>query len=207
MDCWNHTCRKVSPVIALEKRKLLLLDLDETLIYGIADDYELMIAVEHGFIKDENGSDFLTKSGIPVVLRPGVIPFLQKMFSVFDIGIWTSAPRAYAKEITNVLFMLAGLPFPEIFLTYEDCVTSVGLYGSRRLIKPLQMLAEKGYDLKSIVVIDDNEGFYTCSCQHNIIPTVGFYGDRFDTFLDDITPLLDSLSDVDDVTAVIKRLK
>ncbi|MFZ4778108.1 MAG: HAD family hydrolase, partial [Terrimicrobiaceae bacterium] len=69
-------------------RKLLVLDLDETLIHGCPE------AVS---------GDFLA-AGIPVFIRPGARDFLIKMADFYELAVWTSASSDYAADIVRELF-------------------------------------------------------------------------------------------------------
>lgn len=55
-------------------RKLLILDLDDTIIHGD---------------REGIGADFLA-AGIPVFIRPGARQLLERMERIFDLAVWTS---------------------------------------------------------------------------------------------------------------------
>ena len=72
------------------ERKLLILDLDETLIYATEEKLER----EPDFIV---GQYFIYK-------RPFVSEFLEFCFENFEVAAWTSSTRNYAVEIIEKAF-------------------------------------------------------------------------------------------------------
>jgi RNA polymerase II subunit A small phosphatase-like protein len=71
------------------KSKILILDLDETLIY----------ATEQSL---ERKSDFLVGQYF-VYTRPFLVSFLAFCFENFDVAVWTTATKAYAEEILKTI--------------------------------------------------------------------------------------------------------
>lgn len=70
--------------------KLLVLDLDETLIYAT------MFALDR---------DFEFQVGLACAYkRPGVDRFLATCLEWFRVGIWTSATQPYADDVVSHLF-------------------------------------------------------------------------------------------------------
>jgi RNA polymerase II subunit A small phosphatase-like protein len=118
-------------------RKLLILDLDETLIHGDMD---------------SSSWEFLA-SGIPVFSRPGAREFLERMELTFDLAVWTSASADYASEIVNHLF-----PHPPAFLwCRERCVSRLNHETLQTdYIKDLKKVHRRGWDLGDVLVVDDS---------------------------------------------------
>ena len=118
-------------------RKLLILDLDETLIHGCP-----------GAI----GADFLA-AGIPVFIRPGARSFLAQMATIFDLAVWTSASSDYASDIVTTLF-----PSPPKFIwCRERCVRWFNPEkGETEYVKDLKKLRRLGGDLAHVLVVDDS---------------------------------------------------
>ena len=118
-------------------RKLLILDLDETLIHGCPG---------------ASGADFLA-AGIPVFIRPGARAFLEQMATTFDLAVWTSASSDYASEIVSVLF-----PVPPQFLwCRERCVRWFNPEKCEtEYVKDLKKLRRQGRDLAHVLVVDDS---------------------------------------------------
>jgi RNA polymerase II subunit A small phosphatase-like protein len=125
--------------------KLLILDLDETLIHttnepkGRTPDFQVF---HYGVYK-----------------RPGVEDFLSTCIAWFNMGVWTSASADYAGKIIQHLF-----PEPaqlRFVFTRKDCGLrfdySIGMH---RIVKPLKKLKKQGYSLKKTLVIDDSPGTF-----------------------------------------------
>ncbi len=118
-------------------RKLLILDLDETLIHGSPDAGE---------------GDFLA-AGIPVFIRPGARAFIEEMATLFDLAVWTSASSDYASDIVRELF-----PHPPIFLwSRESCVRRFHPETLEIIfVKDLKKVRRQGWNLAHVITIDDS---------------------------------------------------
>ena len=124
---------------AFPGRKLLVLDLDETLIHGNPE-------------ADEG--DFLA-AGIPVFIRPDARKFLAQMSKIFDLAVWTSASEDYASDIVQAIF-----PAPDqlrFLWSRERCVRRINPE-TRKLefIKDLKKLRRQGWNLAHVIVVDDS---------------------------------------------------
>lgn len=115
-------------------RKLLVLDMDETLVHATAPaegDYRLKVA--EGF-------------EIGLRLRPFVRDFLAKMSQIYEIAVFTSSQQAYADTVLN-------------FLDPEDCLIHHRLYRQHctfhtgTAYKDLTVFT--GVDLRDIVICDN----------------------------------------------------
>lgn len=123
----------------MNTRKLLVLDLDETLIH----------ATEKPLDRE---CDFMVSS-YHVYIRPHLNEFLKFAFSEFDVGVWTSAGSEYATNIVAAVFTST----PPIFLfSSRRCTTRRDLStGEYVPIKRLSKLKSLGYKLEQIIAIDD----------------------------------------------------
>ena len=165
-------------------QKLLVLDLDETLI--------------HGNPEAEKG-DFLA-AGIPVFVRPEAQTFIEQMATVFKLAVWTSASSDYAADIVRRLFpaQLEFLWCRERCVRWfdpEKCETE--------FIKDLKKLRRRGCDLAHVLVIDDSPEKLVRN-YGNFIRVPSFLGGQ-----DDILPLLAAflleLANKADVRRIEKR--
>ena len=126
--------------------KLLVLDIDGTLIYST----ETKLDREHDF---EVGSYYVYK-------RPGVDRFLENCLKWFEIGIWTSATRDYAREIIRNLF--GDIQKLSFMWCREKCTPRINddenslTFRSRYYIKDLKKLKKKEYLLEKIIVVEDS---------------------------------------------------
>ncbi len=120
---------------------LLILDLDETLIYSTttrldrAPDFE----VGHYF----------------VYCRPALDHFLRYASQHFELAVWTSSSEAYARQVVEVIF--------------SDQMPLAFLWGRKRCtarfnpeiradywVKDLKKVKRLGYPLEQVIVIDDS---------------------------------------------------
>ena len=82
---------------ALMDKNLLILDLDETLLYG----------TERPLDREPD----LLASGYFVYFRPGLENFIRHVASLYRLAVWTSASRGYALEICSRIFADVQLEF------------------------------------------------------------------------------------------------
>ena len=170
--------------IAMPARKLLVLDLDETLIHGNPE------AV---------GGDFHA-AGIPVFVRPGAILFLKQMTAVFDLAVWTSASADYANDIVKTLF-----PSPPMFLwCRERCVRWFNPEKCEtEYVKDLKKLRRLGWDLAHVLVVDDSPEKLVRN-YGNLVRVPPFVGGQ-DDILRPLAAFLIELSVKPDVRRIEKR--
>ena len=120
--------------------KLLILDLDETLIFAT----EEALARPHDFTV---GPYFVYK-------RPGVDEFLQYCRTHFLVAIWTSSTRSYAKDVVSQLFP-ADYPLQFVFAR-DKCVRRFNFeWQTECHIKDLKKAKAKGFPLEQILMLDD----------------------------------------------------
>ncbi|MFH1891254.1 MAG: HAD family hydrolase [Candidatus Zixiibacteriota bacterium] len=168
--------------------KLLVLDIDETLVYATKE-------------KLERDEDF-TVGPYAVYKRPGVDEFLTKCLDLFEVGVWTSASEDYATEVIDHLF--DGKREPSFLWTSDRCTKSYD-YELQHLqyIKDIKKLKRKGYRKESIIIVEDSKEKMQRNYGNAIL--VGEYlGDRNDSELSELLKYLEELGSVEDVRAVDK---
>ncbi len=120
-------------------KKLLVLDLDETLIRAtktVTASYDFKI-----------GDFFVNR-------RSYLNEFLTFCNDNFELVVWTSSTKNYAEEIVHNIFFNINISF---LLTREDCVQFRDLNKDEIIwIKDLKKLKRKGYCLDNILVVDDS---------------------------------------------------
>jgi len=123
-------------------KKLLILDLDETLFHASLKP----LAMPH---------DFITTAGYYVIIRPHVARFLAYAFENFYVAVWTSATLPYAKEIVARIF---PSPHKLLFLWHrEHCIARFNsVTGEYQYIKDLKKVKRKGFDLNTVLAVDDS---------------------------------------------------
>lgn len=128
------------------KDKLLILDLDETLIHSRT-------------IGSEHEHDFRC-SNYYVYKRPNIDQFLDFIALHFEVGIWTSANSEYAKCIISNIF---PADYKLNFIWSRERCTIRYIHPSESIdmdphiyIKDLQKIKKQGYDLAKVLFVDDS---------------------------------------------------
>lgn len=121
-------------------QKLLVLDLDETLIYAT----EIPLHKEQDFVL------------YPYLFykRPGVEKFIRQMSDIFYIGIWTASTHDYARIVVqNIIPNDVNIRF---VWSRERCTMRFDpdTY-EHNYMKNLDKLKKLGYNLKSVIMVDD----------------------------------------------------
>ncbi|SFP91595.1 carboxy-terminal domain RNA polymerase II polypeptide A small phosphatase [Variovorax sp. 770b2] len=169
-------------------RKLLVLDLDETLIH----------ATESTLSHDE---DFRV-GPYRVHLRPHLADFLSSVLAQFKVGIWTASGESYASQVVERIFPNGALEF---MWSSARCTTARDFTtGGYQTIKNLQKLKSKGYPLESIIAVDDTPAKYARS-YGNLVTVREFLGDRSDAELPLLAAYLAHLAEAPNVRTVEKR--
>ena len=169
--------------------KLLILDLDETLIH--ATEKELGFSADFKFDKY-----FVHK-------RPHLDQFLVDISKHFKIGIWSSADDDYVTEIANnikpdnvELEIIWGRSRCSLKRDY----TFDNYYFEKRLNK----LKKKGFRLEKIIIVDDTPQ-KSRNNYGNAIYINEFSGNATDEELKHLQDYLLTLKNVDNVRTIEKR--
>jgi Dullard-like phosphatase family protein len=170
---------------------LLVLDLDETLIYASEQELE-------GLAWD------FRASGYYVYKRPHVDEFLSYCARSFEeVAVWTSASRGYALQVVARLF---GADYPLSWVWASERCTR--RFDPERMaydwVKDLRKIKRKGYDLRQVIGVDDTPQKYERS-YGNLVRVSMFEGDQGDDELLALMAYLEELRRVEDVRAVEKR--
>lgn len=170
-------------------RHLLVLDLDETLVY--ASEFEL-----------ERAADFRA-CGYHVYRRPHLAEFIDHVLARFEVGVWTSSGRIYADAIVAELFPAESLRF--VWASERCSITrdwTTGYYLNR---KPLKKLKRRGYRLEQVIAIDDTPSKHACN-YGNLVRVDEYLGDNIgDDELVWLMRYLDRLSAEPNVRVIEKR--
>lgn len=168
--------------------KLLVLDLDETLIH--AADREL-----------ERPCEFRVGPYF-VYLRPGLESFLDSMARIYELGVWTASTQGYADPIVERIFPATK---PSFVWARDRCTLRFNPDSvEHEWVKNLDKLKRKGRDLNQVLMVDDTPEKLL---RHygNLVRVKSWEGDPSDKELIQLATYLTTLADVPNVRAIEKR--
>ena len=202
-------------------KKILLLDLDETLIHAdfngeFANDktnkYDTVIKfqeTESDFEEsNEENEEFYSKRKIKlekieevkkeyrvgIFVRRGAKQFLAEVSKYFEVGIFTASVKEYADAVIDYLDPHKNMI--KFRLYRNNCIN----VNDRIYVKDLRIL--KGVDLKDILLIDNSMYSFTAQLANGILIN-SFYNDKNDIELYNVLGyLLNFLLKVDDVRMI-----
>lgn len=174
--------------MASPDRKLLVLDLDETLVFS--SEQEL-----------DRPAD-LSVVGYHVYKRPHLDPFLEFAFSRFEVGVWTSSGKLYAEPLVAAL--MPGRPVAFVWSAMRCSLARDWETGAYSTQKRLAKLKKLGFKLQHIIGIDDTPSKYARN-YGNLVPVREFTGDRSDDELAHLPHYLETLSGEPNIRAIEKR--
>ncbi|MCA9087243.1 MAG: HAD family hydrolase [Planctomycetaceae bacterium] len=170
-------------------RTLLILDLDETLVYASVKPLDR--EPEHRF-----GPYF-------VYCRPHVHEFLCNVAEHFDLAVWSSSSPDYANAIVRFVFP-SQLELQFVW-GRDRCVQRYdGEFQATYYVKDLRKVERQGYDLQRILIVDDTP--QKCERNYgNAVYVPEFFGDQTDTVLQRLGAYLVTLAHLPDVRTIEKR--
>lgn len=173
-------------------KKLLVLDLDETLVHSSfnkVDNADMVINIS---IDDPATRATVTHS-VYVYKRPFVDEFLETMSRHYELAIFTASLKVYCDAVMEQLD-------PQGICTHRlyrnSCVQSNGVF-----VKDMTLL---GRPLESVIILDNCAASYMFQPENGIL-AIPFYDDRSDTFLKDIEDTMVRLSRVEDVRVYLRN--
>ncbi len=149
----------VSQMTSPITNKVIVLDLDSTLVHTFEQDPDLNIY--NSLARETKGRTYLLSYGDPDpihwgVTRPYLKEFLSFCFSYFPVvAVWSAGTKDYVHEVVKEIFQ--GGPQPHIIFTREDCVTRNTI-----LEKPLSKMFPRvtGMGLNNTFFLDDRSNVY-----------------------------------------------
>lgn len=197
--------------------KILVLDLDETLIHSTSRSPTHFVSgrtTTSGFLGLETAGAFLGLRAndnprrirphmVEVVLdgrsvlyhvykRPWTDYFLRKVASWYTVVVFTASVQEYADPVIDWLDQGRGLISARLFR--ESCTFKGGQY-----VKNLQVVEK---DLSKVCLVDNSPASYRLN-RENGIPVEGWTHDPNDEALLDLLPVLDSLRFATDVRHIL----
>ena len=183
-----------------EERKLLILDIDETLIYASKEPLNRL-------------PDFRL-SKYYVYKRPYLDQFLQEIKDDFLLAIWSSATDDYVEAIVEEI-----IP-KDIKLEFvwggSRCTLKRNLWDDLEAwdpdnqwqeyyyTKPLKKVKRRGYDLEHIIIVDDTP-HKAKQNYGNVIYPLEFTGDMSDNDLELLAKYLKLLKEESKIRSIEKR--
>lgn len=181
--------------LSLVRRKVLVLDLDETLIHSHHD------GVLRQTVKPGTPPDFVLKVTIDrhpvrffVHKRPHVDFFLDVVSQWYELVVFTASMEIYGTAVADKLDKEKGILRRRYYR--QHCTLDFGSY-----TKDLSAICP---DLASVFILDNSPGAYR-SYPDNAIPIKSWFNDPSDTALLNLLPILDALRFVSDVRSVLSR--
>ena len=169
----------------VKDRKLLVLDLDNTMIDAMERD-----KINESKVSQEMLRFPLDIYNYTVFIRPGLFSFLGQCFKLgYDIGIWSAGEPEYVKIVIKILFPGINIKF---IYTGKHCLRltiNKVVYAT----KPLDRIWEKyeEYSSNNTVVIDDNPNAHIFN-KMNLLNIKPFrYTDHNDNELSKMLKILD----------------
>lgn len=169
--------------------KLLILDLDETLIH--ATEIELGVLADFQFDKY-----FVHK-------RPNLDQFLAEISKHFTIGIWSSADDAYVTEIVKKV-KPDNVEFEIIWGRSRCSLKRDYTFDTYYFEKRLDKLKKRGFKIEQIIIVDDTPE-KSRNNYGNAVYIKEFTGDKADEELKHLYDYLLTLKKVDNVRTIEKR--
>jgi len=171
-------------------KKLLILDLDETLIHATRTPLDC-------------AADYISDDGMFYYKRPYSDMFIDFVRKYFDVAIWSSSEPRHIQQCLSLLFA-KDASFAFVW-SYKDCerVCLDAKANSYCWRKDLNKLSAYGYDLARVIVVDDSVEKLD---QHlnNLIRIKAFFGGQGDIELLRVMKFLHDFRRVKDVTVVEK---
>lgn len=169
-------------------RKLLVLDLDETLVF--ASEAALDRPADHRI------------AGYHVYARPHLAAFLVFAFARFRVGVWTSSGAYYAEPLVAAL--MPGYPIEFVWSATRCSITRDWTTGGHTAEKRLAKLKKRGFRLEEVIGIDDTPAKYAQN-YGNLVHVSEWTGDPADYELVDLMRYLAHLVEAPNIRAVDKR--
>ncbi|WP_196888480.1 HAD family hydrolase [Aureivirga sp. CE67] len=183
------------------KKKLLILDIDETLV--------------HANENPENEDWHFELQKYKVYKRPFLDEFLEAIQNHFEIAVWSSASDDYVEEIVKLIF---PENYPLKFVWGRSrCTINRNLYGFDLLdnyidysnhynyVKVLKKVKKYfGFALEEMLIVDDTPSKSKYNYGNAIYPKE-FTGNTEDNELKYLSKYLITLKDVENVRTIEKR--
>ncbi|CAF0947256.1 unnamed protein product [Adineta steineri] len=200
--------------MAINQKKLLVLDLDGTLIFA-EEKVELI------YMQVEQRHDFELEDGsILVWKRPDIDEFLEWCFEHYDIGIWSASGSEYVHSVLSHIIPGHLRAKVKFIWTSTRCTRKyqqrgLDTYSVPITLKKLKKIWRRNrshspnsvaiYNRRNTLIVDDTPVTYRTN-YGNAIPIISYTGNSKDSELKRIKNLLDLLLSSNDVRTMNKRV-
>ncbi len=134
------------PQSAQPDRPLLILDLDEALVYTV----EVDKPQPPGFTPDY----VVGSCKHQVYRRPHLTEFLTAVWRHYNVAVWSSGGKDYVEQ--TIRLIMAGLPEPLFVWSAPRCTRRFNHDTHEEyFIKDLKKVRKKGYNPKRMLIVDD----------------------------------------------------
>ena len=179
-----------------KNKKLLILDIDETLVHSDLD-FTLKEKVKKYDAILHFNSEEEKNIPIPLIIRPGLEKFLDYAVEEFDLVVFTASDQQYADAIID--YIERDKKYFKMRLYRNHCIfIEPGLY-----IKDLRIFS----DVKNLedIIILDNSLFSFANQLNNGILITSFFWDMNDTFLENVKCYLEYIKNEKDIRVMNKE--
>lgn len=170
-------------------KKLLILDIDETLLHASENPLNLC-------------HDFKTRLYY-VYKRPYLDQFLHFCREHFKVAIWTTAGEEFASDIVKNIFP-ADYPLQFIWSRSRCTQYFSSEFMEYRYFKKLKKVKQEGFKLEQVIMVDDTPSKLKRN-YGNLVSIKEFYGDQEDNELLKLMNYLLNLNQFEDIRTVEKR--
>jgi len=158
-------------------RKLVVLDVDNCLIYANTSNEDYDFKIRYYRVKKRDHLD----------------SFLNHILQKYDVAIWSANFYQYVHDIVEKLNLKQKVKFIH---TEDDCLIKHE-QGRVKYVKYLSIIEDYGYDMKDIIMVDDNiDGFP--KFKDNVIFIPPFKGEK-DGDLLRVKDIIDKAATLEDV--------
>ena len=177
--------------------KLLILDIDETLIH--TQSYDRYGVYDFSFtLVDSNKRNYNYYTNT----RPFLKEFLEYAFDNFKVAIWSAGGEDYINAIVDKLGVDKSKL--EFIWTRDRCTIKINQSGDYYGEKNLNKVRKIGWDLDDVLILDDVEE--TAKNNYgNLIKIKPFYNDKSDTELLKLMSYLEKIKDINNLRRIEKR--
>ena len=177
-------------------KKLLIIDIDETLVHSDLD-FSFKSKIKNYDAILHFNSDEEKNIPIPLIIRPGTKKFLDYAVKEFDLVVFTASDQQYADTIID--YIEKDKKYFKMRLYRNHCLfIEPGLY-----VKDLRIFS--GIKKMEDIIILDNSLFSFANQLNNGILITSFFSDMNDTFLENVKCYLDYIKNENDIRVINKQ--